>query len=305
MPKPSRPAARQSTPWISTSASISCSPMRRRSAGVSSAGGHARDDHLALDSLHHVERRADRRLGRRTPPAPPARAPACRAARAAGAPRAARRARSAAAAGAAGGAARPRCSSRSIRYVTFEWPSPIGVARSSPAPRPCASRNARSGSSTSSGGRLLASASAGVWTMSSGAIGVLTRPERYKDRNLLCAEVSQATMPRIRTLLLSLLACALLAGSVGAAQALASHSQITYFEASNDLLEPSTRPHVIAQLQHLGVTRCASSSTGAKSRRGPTARPSRASKRPTRRATTGAGTRRCSPKPSGSAGRCC
>jgi len=60
-------------------------------------------------------------------------------------------------------------------------------------------------------------------------------------------------MPRIRTLLLSLLAGATLAGSLGAAPALASHTQITYFEASNDLLEAKTRPHVIAQLQHLGV----------------------------------------------------
>ncbi len=60
-------------------------------------------------------------------------------------------------------------------------------------------------------------------------------------------------MPRIRTLLLSLLACALLAGSAGVAQALASHSQITYFEASSDLLEPSTRAHTIEQLKHLGV----------------------------------------------------
>jgi hypothetical protein len=60
-------------------------------------------------------------------------------------------------------------------------------------------------------------------------------------------------MPRIRKILLSLLTGALLAGSFGTAQALASHTQITYFEASNDLLEAKTRPHVIAQLQHLGV----------------------------------------------------
>ncbi len=79
------------------------------------------------------------------------------------------------------------------------------------------------------------------------------RPERYKDRNLLCAEVSQATMPRIRTLLLSSLAAALLAACAGAVQALASQSQITYFEASADLLSPSTRHHTIEQLQHLGV----------------------------------------------------
>jgi Cellulase (glycosyl hydrolase family 5) len=60
-------------------------------------------------------------------------------------------------------------------------------------------------------------------------------------------------MPRIRMLLLSLLACALSAGSVGASQALASHNQLTYFEASNDLLESSTRTHAFEQLRYLGV----------------------------------------------------
>ncbi|MGP0101863.1 MAG: hypothetical protein ACLPUT_09640 [Solirubrobacteraceae bacterium] len=60
-------------------------------------------------------------------------------------------------------------------------------------------------------------------------------------------------MPRIRTLLISLLAAALLAGSAGAVQALASQSQITYFEASALLLEPATRRHTIEQMQHLGV----------------------------------------------------
>jgi hypothetical protein len=81
---------------------------------------------------------------------------------------------------------------------------------------------------------------------------MLTALESYKDRNLPCAEVSLATMPRIRTTVLSLLACALLAGSAGASQALASHTQTTYFEAF-DLLDGKARPHVIAQLQHLGV----------------------------------------------------
>jgi hypothetical protein len=60
-------------------------------------------------------------------------------------------------------------------------------------------------------------------------------------------------MPKIRKLLLSTLACALLAGSAGATQALASHGQITYFEGSSVLLNPSTRPHVLQQLEHLGV----------------------------------------------------
>jgi hypothetical protein len=62
-------------------------------------------------------------------------------------------------------------------------------------------------------------------------------------------------MPRIRTTLLSLLASALFAGSVGAAQALASHAQVTYFEPSTYLLqaEAKLRPRIFAQLEHLGV----------------------------------------------------
>lgn len=60
-------------------------------------------------------------------------------------------------------------------------------------------------------------------------------------------------MPRIRKLLSSLLVAALLASCAGAAQALASPTQITYFEASALLLDPVTRHHTIEQLQHLGV----------------------------------------------------
>jgi hypothetical protein len=60
-------------------------------------------------------------------------------------------------------------------------------------------------------------------------------------------------MPRIRKLLISTLACTLLAGSAGAAQALASRGQITYFEASSLLLKANTRHHAIEQLQYLGV----------------------------------------------------
>jgi hypothetical protein len=89
--------------------------------------------------------------------------------------------------------------------------------------------------------------------MSSGAIAVLISTQRYKDRNLLCAEVSQATMSRIRKVLLTMLSCSLLGASLGASQALASHGQANYFEASNLLLSPSTRPHAIAQMEHLGV----------------------------------------------------
>ena len=60
LPKSSRPAARQSTAWISTSASISSSPISRAlAAGCRAPAGTLVDDHLALDALHHVERRAD------------------------------------------------------------------------------------------------------------------------------------------------------------------------------------------------------------------------------------------------------
>jgi Cellulase (glycosyl hydrolase family 5) len=60
-------------------------------------------------------------------------------------------------------------------------------------------------------------------------------------------------MPRIRTLLLTSLACVLLTGALATGTAFASHSQLTYFEASTDLLEPSTRAHTLEQLQALGV----------------------------------------------------
>jgi hypothetical protein len=60
-------------------------------------------------------------------------------------------------------------------------------------------------------------------------------------------------MPNIRTLLISLLAGALLAGAIGAPAALASHGQTTFFEASDDLLNPSTRQHVLSQLKYEGV----------------------------------------------------
>jgi hypothetical protein len=77
-----------------------------------------------------------------------------------------------------------------------------------------------------------------------------------QDRNLSLAQVSQATMLRIRTLLSTLLVSTLALvtiGTIGAGQALASHSQPTFFEASNILLNPAKRPHALAQLQSLGV----------------------------------------------------
>ena len=61
-------------------------------------------------------------------------------------------------------------------------------------------------------------------------------------------------MSRIRILLCASLACSALAcGTVGAGQAQASTGQKLYFEAPADLLNPSTRPHALVQLQALGV----------------------------------------------------
>jgi hypothetical protein len=60
-------------------------------------------------------------------------------------------------------------------------------------------------------------------------------------------------MSRIRKLLLTLSSCALLLATAATGQALASHSQTTFFEGSQDLLEARTRPQVISQLQSLGV----------------------------------------------------
>jgi hypothetical protein len=60
-------------------------------------------------------------------------------------------------------------------------------------------------------------------------------------------------MPRIRILLCASLVCSALATAVGASQALASHSQTVYFEAQDQLLNPSTRPRALVQLQSRGV----------------------------------------------------
>ncbi len=60
-------------------------------------------------------------------------------------------------------------------------------------------------------------------------------------------------MPRIRQITLTLFAAVVLAGLAGAAPALASHTETTYFEASTDLLEPSTRAHSFAVLEYEGV----------------------------------------------------
>jgi hypothetical protein len=77
---------------------------------------------------------------------------------------------------------------------------------------------------------------------------------RRGNRNLPSAEVSQATVPRIRLISTALLAFALLAGAVSTSPALASHNEGVYFEGSTVLLKASTRERAIAQLRHLGVS---------------------------------------------------
>jgi hypothetical protein len=59
-------------------------------------------------------------------------------------------------------------------------------------------------------------------------------------------------MPPMRKLLCALLLCSTL-GAAGATPALASHGQLTYFEAPKELLNPRTRAATMAQLQRLGV----------------------------------------------------
>jgi hypothetical protein len=61
-------------------------------------------------------------------------------------------------------------------------------------------------------------------------------------------------MLRIRVLLGALLACAALAAAaVGAPPALAAHNQAVFFEGGQVLLEPRSREHALAQMEHLGV----------------------------------------------------
>ena len=60
-------------------------------------------------------------------------------------------------------------------------------------------------------------------------------------------------MHRPRNLLIALLSWAFAAAALYPAWAVASHGQRNYFEASADLLNPAKRPHVIAQMQALGV----------------------------------------------------
>jgi hypothetical protein len=60
-------------------------------------------------------------------------------------------------------------------------------------------------------------------------------------------------MSRIRLLLCTLLISALGAAAL-AGEALASHNEAVFFEASRVLLNPKTRDRAVAQLQHLGVS---------------------------------------------------
>jgi hypothetical protein len=59
-------------------------------------------------------------------------------------------------------------------------------------------------------------------------------------------------MPKLRSLTISLLTC-LLVLPLLAASASASRGQVTYFEASNELLNPTKRAKAFEQLQALGV----------------------------------------------------
>ncbi len=94
--------------------------------------------------------------------------------------------------------------------------------------------------------------------MSSGAMAVLTdrtlhvnRPHRTATLRL--GRCLKPPCPKSESSIPTVLASALALGALSAAPALASHSQANYFEGSSDLLNPSTRPHAIAQMQALGV----------------------------------------------------
>ncbi len=127
----------------------------------------------------------------------------------------------------------------------------MGLASIAPAPRLRASRKARSGSSTSSGGRALSWASAWVATMSSGALaGVIARTLHTPQPPARCGVLT--IMPKTKALLSLPLACLLLA-LAGAGLAQASHSETVYFEDSAQLLNPKTRPAALATIQHLGA----------------------------------------------------
>jgi len=86
---------------------------------------------------------------------------------------------------------------------------------------------------------------------------------------------------------------------------MASHGQVTYFEASNELLNAKTRPHAFQQMQALGVRALRVELYWADVAPGPDSakRPSFVGTNPG--AYAWVSTTSCSPKPSGSTGRCC
>ena len=162
-------SARQSTACSSTSASTSSSPMRRRGLGRVERGRQAVVIDVARDALHDVEGRADdrRRRGRRPARAargqrwPRARQDACLAQHVVGAGRD-RRARRAAQ------HALPAAAAHEEGDVRVPLADGLDLELG-PAPSPCASRKASSGSVTSSGTRSFAAPSSWVATTSSGA----------------------------------------------------------------------------------------------------------------------------------------
>ena len=164
-PRRGSPPARRSAARRSTGAARAC---RARAASATRSPRPAR-----TPSRRRGSRSLSRRRRRR---APAARARRCAPGRAAAAPRAARRGRSAAAAREEAGAARPRrprARSGRSRWSARRRSAARGSRR---LPILCSSRNAASGSSTSSGSRASGATSAWVRTMSSGATAALIRP---------------------------------------------------------------------------------------------------------------------------------
>ena len=125
----------------------------------------------------------------------------------------------------------------------------------------------------------------------------------WRRHGLLCEHVRaslvckprtewSSRMLRIRVLLCALLTCSALGvGTLAQSQALASHTQADYFEASSDLLNVHTREHTHRAAEAPRGSRAARRARLARRRaRVPTARRSRASKRPIQGSTPGAPT---------------
>ena len=190
--------------------------------------------------------------GPRTRRARRAHVPACSAALAADAPRAARRARSAAAVGAAGGAARPR--RRRARSGRSRSNGPRRSGSRAPPPRPGRGRRGRRAAARGQQRRATV-----TLRLRRGLDDVVRcdrrahrRESYHRPQPSLRRGVSSdhAQNPHASHLNARLRARR---GLAGAAEALASRTQITYFEASAELLNANTRQHAIEQLQYLGV----------------------------------------------------